>query len=170
MRAAIYCVSLGFALALGFPSPTRREIVDNLDYSELQKEADVVVIGAFEKAVTADQSLIDAKYRERLTVRQSTLKIAWVIKGMYDKKTIDVIHVQYTDEGQASFSGKIRPLKFEERKEWRGVKGGAYGTTVDYLVFLKAVPKKNYFMPASGLLDSASSVKIMYRPFPNLQD
>ncbi len=82
-------------------------------------------------------------------------------------KSVDVLHVRSRDDAPAQLRGKIRPLQVAAHKQWRrGKRGECYtALAVAYLVFLKSVPEKKYYTPASGLLDSASSVRLMYQPF-----
>src|SRR5690349_8766351 len=82
MRGFKWTLVLGALLVGPAGGPGRAgDSVKGWTYEELTKEASLVVLVSLDKSAPGDQTLIDKKDRDKLTVMRSTFQVEHVFKG-----------------------------------------------------------------------------------------
>jgi hypothetical protein len=168
MRRVILVLVVATLLVGPADGPGRAgDAVKGWAYEELTEKASLVVLVSLDKSAPGDQTLIDKKDRDKLTVMRSTFQVEHVIKGEKPAgKSLTLVHTKWrVPKDDLRRIGHF-PVTFAKTRSWEA-DGGWNEVALQYLLFVRYDKKLEAFVPVSGLTQSGQAVRTTHYPLPD---
>jgi hypothetical protein len=157
---------LGFILIVFFQNPgqLRAREIEAWSYPKLFREAELVLIAAYDATVDAGDSLTEKPPASYLRGVFTTLNVIQVVKGKYQEKRLTLVHYRYKlKRGTQVANGPSLATFHKDRVSVTYPGGSASMAPPEYLLFLRR-RGDGRFECISGQMDAALSVRQIVQP------